>query len=92
MKKETLHRLVVTRQKGQTLGEHHGDMKLAQSQLVAATKPTKTKAQVAAEIASFRKNISALSVRQLQGLHARLKQRIGAVALQKIMREAKGKR
>ncbi len=70
-------------------GEHHGDMRLAQSQLVAS-KPSRTaKAQAAAEIASFRKNISGLTTRQLQQLHARLTQRLGSLALAKMMKEAK---
>jgi hypothetical protein len=87
MKTDTT-RLTITRQKGQALGEHHGDMKLAQSQLVGAKKAT-TRAQAAAELASFKRNISKLSTRQLQGLHARLKARLGKVALAKLMRGAK---
>jgi len=70
-------------------GEHHGDMRLAQSQLVASKASKTAKVQAAAEIASFRKNISALSTRQLQQLHSRLTKRLGSLALAKMMKEAK---
>ena len=87
--KNNTTRLTITRSKGRALGEHHGDNSLAQRQLVAS-KPSKTaKAQTAAEIASFKRNISKLSTRQLQQLHARLTARLGALSLQKIMREAR---
>jgi len=90
MKNHNVTRLTITRKIGRALGINYGDDSLAQRQL-AASKASKTtpKAQVAAEIASFRKNISALSTRQLQQLHARLTQRLGSLALAKMMQEAK---
>ena len=83
--KTAVTRLLVTRLRG----EHHGDNSLAQRQL-AVSKASKTqKAQAAAEVASFKRNISKLSTRQLQQLHARLTARLGKLSLQKIMREAR---
>ena len=70
-------------------GEHHGDMKLAQSQLVASKTSKTAKAQAAAEVAAFKRGLSKLSTRQLQQLHARLTARLGKLALAKIMREAR---
>ncbi len=87
MKTANVTRLLV----GKLRGEHHPDQQLARRQ-IATTKPaTEAKAQ-AAELASFRRNIAKLSTRQLQGLHARLKARLGKVALAKLMSEAKAKR
>lgn len=73
---------------GNLPGERKPDHALAHRQLVGAKKQT-SKAQAAAEIASFRKNISALSTRQLQQLHSRLTKRLGSLALAKMMQEAK---
>jgi hypothetical protein len=88
MKTQGITRLLV----GKLRGEHHPDQQLARRQIVTTKPVTKAKAQTAAEVAAFKRSISKLSVRQLQGLHARLSKRLGAVRLAKIMREAKGKR
>jgi hypothetical protein len=85
MKTASVTRLLVTKLRG----EHYGDNRLAQRQL-AASKPSKTaKAQAAAEVASFKRGLHKLSTRQLKELHARLTARLGKVALQKVMQEAK---
>jgi hypothetical protein len=87
MKTANVTRLLV----GKLRGEHHPDQQLARRQIVTTKPTTKAKGQ-AAELASFRRNISKLSVRQLRDLHARLSKRLGKVALQKLMSEAKAKR
>ncbi len=88
MKNQGVTRLLV----GKLRGEHHPDQQLARRQITAG-KATTTKAkQAAVELAAFKRNISKLSTRQLQGLHSRLTKRLGAAKLAKIMREAKGKR
>ena len=84
MKTSSVTRLLVTKLRG----EHHGDNRLAQSQLVASKTSRPAKAQAAAEVAAFKRGLSKLSTRQLQQLHARLTARLGKLALQKIMREA----
>jgi len=83
MKTQNVTRLLV----GKLRGEHHPDQRLARRQLTTTKPATKAKAQ-----AAVKRNISKLSTRQLQGLHARLTKRLGAVKLARIMREAKGKR
>jgi hypothetical protein len=85
MKMQNITRLLVTRLRG----EHHADNSLAQRQLVASKASKTPKAQTAAELASFRRNISKLSTRQLQQLHSRLSKRLGSLALAKMMKEAK---
>ncbi len=87
MKSQGITRLLV----GKLRGEHHPDQQLARRQIISTKPATKAKAQ-AVELASFRRNISTLSVRQLRDLHARLSKRLGKVALAKIMAEAKAKR
>jgi hypothetical protein len=87
MKTPNVTRLLI----GSLPGESKPDHALARRQIVGAKKST-TKAQAAAELASFKRNLSKLSTRQLQGLHSRLTKRLGAAKLAKIMREAKGKR
>jgi hypothetical protein len=85
MKMQNITRLLVTRLRG----EHHGDNSLAQRQLVASKASKTPKAQAAAEIAAFKRNISKLNKRQLEQLHTRLTARLGKLSLQKIMREAR---
>jgi len=87
MKTPNVTRLLV----GKLRGEHHPDQQLARRQIVTTKPVTKAKAQTA-ELASFRRNISTLSVRQLRDLHSRLSKRLGKVALAKIMSEAKARR
>lgn len=84
MKTDNITRLLITKLRG----EHHGDMKLAQSQLVASKTGKTAKAQTAAEVAAFKRGISKLSARQLRDLHARLTARLGKLALAKMMKEA----
>jgi hypothetical protein len=86
MKTANVTRLLV----GKLRGEHHPDHQLARRQITAGKK-TSTKAQQAVELAAFKRNISKLSTRQLQGLHSRLSKRLGAARLAKLMREAKAK-
>ena len=87
MKTPNVTRLLI----GSLPGESKPDHALARRQIVGAKKATTT-AQAAAELASFKRNISKLSTRQLKDLHARLKARLGKVALAKLMSEAKAKR
>lgn len=86
MKTANVTRLLV----GKLRGEHHPDQQLARRQITGRKKPT-PKAQHAVELAALKANIAKLSTRQLQGLHARLKARLGKVALAKLMREARAK-
>jgi hypothetical protein len=88
MKTQGVTRLLV----GKLRGEHHPDQQLARRQIVPTKPATKAKAQAAAELAGFKRNLSKLSTRQLQDLHARLKARLGKVALAKLMSGAKAKR
>ena len=88
MKTANVTRLLV----GKLRGEHHPDQRLARRQLTTTKPAPKAKAQAAAELASFKRNLSKLSTRQLQDLHARLKARLGKVALAKLMSGAKAKR
>jgi hypothetical protein len=87
MKTPNVTRLLI----GSLPGESKPDHALARQQ-ITGRKATTTKAQQAVELAAFKANISKLSTRQLQGLHARLSKRLGAVRLAKLMREAKAKR
>lgn len=73
---------------GKLPGERKPDHTLAHRQLVGAKKAT-NKGQSAAEVAAFKRNISKLSTRQLQQLHARLTARLGKLSLAKIMRESR---
>jgi len=90
MKTDNITRLVITRKIGRALGINYGDNTLAQRQL-AASKASKTtpKAQAAAEVAAFKRNISKLNKRQLEQLHTRLTARLSKLSLQKLMREAR---
>jgi hypothetical protein len=85
MKTANVTRLLV----GKLRGEHHPDQRLARRQLTTTKPAPKAKAQAAAELASFKRSISTLSVRQLKDLHARLSRRLGKAALAKLMQEAK---
>jgi hypothetical protein len=87
MKTPNVTRLLI----GSLPGESKPDHALARRQISAGTKPS-SKAQAAAELAGFKRNISKLSTRQLKDLHARLKARLGKVALAKLMSERKAKR
>lgn len=87
MKTQNVTRLLV----GKLRSEHHPDQRLARRQLTTTKPATKAKAQAAAELEGFKRNIAKLSTRQLQGLHVRLKARLGKVALAKLMREARAK-
>ena len=83
MKTPNVTRLLI----GSLPGESKPDHALARRQIVGAKKST-TKAQAAAELASFKRNISKLNKRQLEQLHGRLKARLGKLALQKLMQKA----
>jgi len=82
--KANLTRLLI----GSLPGERRPDHALAHRQLVGTKKQT-SKAQAAAELASFKRNIAKLSSRQLRELHTRLTARLGKAKLASIMREAK---
>lgn len=82
--KTTLTRLLI----GTLPGERRPDHALAHRQLTGPKKQP-GKAQVAAEVASFKRNIAKLSSRQLRELHTRLTARLGKAKLASIMREAK---
>ncbi len=84
MKTPNVTRLLI----GSLPGESKPDHALARRQISAGTKPS-SKAQAAAELENFKRNISKMSSRQLKDLHARLKARLGKVALAKLMAEAK---
>jgi hypothetical protein len=84
MKTPNVTRLLI----GSLPGESKPDHALARRQISAGTKPS-SKAQAAAELAGFKRNISKMSARQLKDLHARLSKRLGKVALAKLMRGAK---
>jgi BRCT domain type II-containing protein len=86
MKTPNVTRLLI----GTLPGERKPDHALARRQISAGTKPS-SKAQAAAELAGFKRNIDKMSTRQLKDLHARLSKRLGKVALAKIMSEAKAK-
>jgi hypothetical protein len=75
---------------GSLPGESKPDHALARRQISAGMKPS-SKAQAAAELEGFKRNISKMSSRQLKDLHARLKARLGKVALGKLLAEAKAK-
>jgi hypothetical protein len=84
MKTPNVTRLLI----GSLPGESKPDHALARRQISAGTKPS-SKAQAAAELASFKRSVSKMSSRQLQDLHARLKARLGKAKLAAIMRGAK---
>ena len=86
MKTPNVTRLLI----GSLPGESKPDHALARRQISAGTKPS-SKAQAAAELEGFKSNISKMSLRQLKDLHARLKARLGKVALGKLLAEAKAK-
>jgi hypothetical protein len=87
MKTPNVTRLLI----GSLPGESKPDHALARRQISAGTKPS-SKAQAAAELEGFKRNISKMSARQLKDLHARLSKRLGKVKLAQIMSEAKAKR
>ena len=86
MKTPNVTRLLI----GTLPGESKPDHALARRQISAGTKPS-SKAQANAELEGFKSNISKMSSRQLKDLHARLKARLGKVALGKLLAEAKAK-
>jgi hypothetical protein len=87
MKTANVTRMVIRR----LPGEHYANTKMPRQQLTTNKSATKAKAQAAAELAGFKRNIAKLSKRQLEELHARLKARLGKLALAKLMREARAK-
>ncbi len=88
MKTQTVTELVIRK----LPREQRANTKIHREQLTTTKPATKTKAQAAAELEGFKRNISKMSARQLKDLHARLSKRLGKVKLAQIMSEAKAKR